>query len=106
MKNGSDAGQRIMALRKDRGLSREKLADLTDVSTKFIYEIEIRGVGFSSGVLKRIAKALDVSTDYILFGKVNSQYDNLLVETLGRFEPGSLKKVEELLKIVYEMVHC
>ena len=41
-----DAGHRIRTIRKQRGYSREYLAELSDISTKFLYEIECGKKGF------------------------------------------------------------
>ncbi len=101
----SDVGQRIFMLRQDRGMSREKLAELSEVSARFLYEIEMNGVGFSASVLERLSRALDVSADYILFGRLTSISDDVISDTIGKFEPTKLRQVEELLNIIYDMVH-
>ena len=71
--NDKEMGTRIMEIRKDKGYSREKLAELVGISSKFLYEIEIRKTGFSVNTLRGISQALDISSDYILFGKSNSK---------------------------------
>ena len=66
------AGRRIKALRERNGLTREQLAELADISSKHLYEIEIMGKGFSSKTLVGLAKGLEVSCDYVLLGKVGN----------------------------------
>ena len=57
------AGERIMILRGERGYTREQLAELADISEKFLYEIEMGKKGFSATTLMNICDALEVSLD-------------------------------------------
>jgi len=61
-------GERIRHRREELNISREQLAELLDVSPKFIADIEcgIRGVSLKRLVL--LSTNLLISTDYILFG--------------------------------------
>lgn len=65
-------GARLRREREDQNMSREHLAELSDISTKFLYEIENGKKGFSCIVLKRICDALHVTSDYVLEGKGES----------------------------------
>lgn len=51
-------GLRIQIIRYKRGYSREKLSELSDISAKFLYEIENGKKGFSADVLLKMARAL------------------------------------------------
>lgn len=104
MKNET-AGFRIMQLRLDRGLSRERLSEIAGISAKFLFEIERNQKGFSATTLLNLAEALDVSTDYIMTGHGNTKFDEGIAETLEKFEPSKLEKVEELLQLAYEIAH-
>lgn len=103
--NEKTIGSRIMNLRKDKRYSREQLAELSGISTSFLYEIEIDKKGFSANTLMNLCSALEVSSDYILYGKRKSDYEYEIAEIVGKFEPARLKKVEELLEITYELIH-
>ena len=61
-----EIGKRIKEKRKNAGLSREKLAAMSCISDKFLYDIEVGNKGMSAETLYNIAKALDVSTDWLL----------------------------------------
>ena len=53
--------------RKDKGYSLDKLAELTESSKSYIWELENRDTRKPSGEkLTRIARALEVTTDYLL----------------------------------------
>lgn len=103
--NGDEIGLRIMQLRLDRGYSRECLAELAGISAKFLFEIERNQKGFSATTLVNLAAALDVSTDYIMTGHGSTKFDEGIAEELGRFEPCVLEKIQELLKLAYEIAH-
>jgi len=104
MKN-KEVSFRIMQLRLDRGFSRERLAELADISPKFLFEIEKNQKGFSATTLVNLAKALEVSTDYILTGRGSTHYDAGIAAVLAKFEPSILAKIEELLRLAYEIAH-
>lgn len=98
-----ELGFRIYCLRKEKGYSRETLAELADISSGFLYEIEVGKKGFSALTLKLLSNALDVSSDYLLFGSSHSKYEDDIVDTIEKFEPGHLEKIKELLRLVYDL---
>lgn len=66
--NQIELGLRIKQCRKMQGLTQEKLAELIDVSLHYIYELEKVLKCMSLTTLIDIALALNMSTDYLLFG--------------------------------------
>ena len=63
----SPLGDKIRAQRKQKKYSLEQLAELTDSSKSYIWELENRDARKPSGEkLTRIAQALEVTTDYLL----------------------------------------
>lgn len=100
-----EIGLRILNLRMDRGYSREKLSELAGISSKFLFEIERNEKGFSANTLICLAKALDVSADYIMTGHGSTKFDEAIAATLEKFEPSILEKVDELLNIAYDIAH-
>lgn len=99
-----NAGLRIQNIRNMRGYSRECLAELADISPKFLYEIESGRKGFSADVLFRISNALDVNCDFILTGKTEFIYDQKLLEVLELFKGNQMDRLERLLRVVYEFI--
>ncbi|MCD8333499.1 MAG: helix-turn-helix domain-containing protein [Clostridiales bacterium] len=61
-------GERIFMVRSLRGYSREHLAEIADISPKFLYEIELGKKGFSTYTLAKLCRALEVNSDYLLYG--------------------------------------
>lgn len=62
-----EIGKRIKAERKSKNLSQERLAEEINVTPHYIYEIERGLKTMSLETLINLSKALDVTTDYILF---------------------------------------
>ena len=61
-----DTGERIRALRKDRGLNQDQLAELANLNRVTIAKYESGRVEPGAQALARIADALEVSTDVLL----------------------------------------
>ncbi len=59
-------GRRIQKVRCEKNLTREDVAKNTNISVKFLYEIESGVKGFNANILYKIAKELNVSCDYLL----------------------------------------
>ena len=59
-------GGRIRACRLGAGLSQERLAELSDLSTPYVSHIERGAKGPSLGALIRLSAALGVTIDYLL----------------------------------------
>ena len=98
-----EAGQRIMKLRLANNLSREMLAEMANISPKFLYEIELGKKGFSAYTLKRVTKALEMKSDYILTGNNRIECSEGIVSAIELFEDSQLKKINNLLEVIYEI---
>ena len=97
-------GERIKLGRKANNLTREKLAELIDVSTRFLAEVESGKVGVSLQTLKNITASLSTSTDYLL-GLNEDKKSNKL-----EFIYSQLKKIDDkfyplISKIVAELAN-
>lgn len=98
------AGERIFLIREMRGYTRETLAELADISPKFLYEIETGKKGFSALVLYNLCNALRVKCDYILTGKQDVEYDKRLVMTLELFKKEHSEQISNILKEIHELI--
>lgn len=95
--NNVEIGLRIQEVRKERNMTREDLAEKAEISTKFLYEVEIGKKGLSAESVWKISRALSVSSDYLLMGEgksKNSKFDNLSQK--------QLKRLEKIIKLMYE----
>lgn len=99
-----DAGERVLLTRVMRGYTRESLAELADISPKFLYEIETGKKGFSALVLYNLCVALKVDCDYILTGRKEATYDKGLLSILELFEKDKTEQITNILKDIYELI--
>lgn len=63
-------GRRIRVIRESRGMTREVLAEIIDVSAQFIADVEYGNKGVSIRTLFLLKQALGVTSDYLLAGKL------------------------------------
>lgn len=99
-----NAGERIQLTRIMRGYTRETLAELAEISSKFLYEIETGRKGFSAIVLYNLSKALHVDSDYILTGKQDVTCDKDLVMILEMFKKENAEQIANILKEIYVLI--
>lgn len=96
-----DFGARLLAARKAKGLSQQDLAKLAKVHFTNLGKYEREEAMPSADVLNRIAKALDVTNDFLLNGTLNDKAKGAISDDdlLNQF-----KKVEQLPKEKKKMV--
>lgn len=95
-----EMGMRIWKMRKERRMTRDVLSEKADISPKFLYEIEAGKKGMSAETLLKIALALSVSCDYLLYGdekSLNNKLNGLEQRQLDRLE-----KIVELMRAFCE----
>lgn len=97
-------GARIKYLRENNGYTRERFAEMVDISSKFLYEIETGKKGFSVEILLQISKALSVSCDYLLTG-YNDNTGNMekVAAVLEGIDPSQMGKVKDILRLIQEI---
>lgn len=96
-------GRRIANIRKKRGFTQEKLAELANISIQFLSDIENDKKSMTITTVKNLAKCLNVSTDYIIFGKSNSEQSiQSMLSTLSSKEK---EHAEKLLTVFIESIH-
>ena len=64
-----EVGDRIKKCRETQGYTREKFAELIDVTPRFVYDVEMGNKGMSMGTLIKVGSVLNVPVDYILLGR-------------------------------------
>ena len=100
MKNNDDwvIGQRILKRRKELKYSQKTLADLANISIQYLSEIENGKKSMSIPYLRAIATALDVSTDYIVYGVNNTRALSPIDQLLKDLPPYQLECAHEILR--------
>ncbi len=98
-------GLRICKLREQRKLTREKLGELSHISDRFLYDIETGQKGISSETLYKLSLALNVSSDYLLFGvESNSETIERITGFLKRLDKENQESIEKILIEIYGMI--
>jgi transcriptional regulator with XRE-family HTH domain len=97
-------GDNVRNLRKEKGLSQEKLAELANVSRNYISMIERGEAGnFSDDIIQKLAWGLEVSIEQIE-GKPNEKSGTIIPPALREFalnEGLPYAEVDHLLKIPF-----
>lgn len=92
--------QRLAALRKERGLTQQGLADLASIHMMQVHRYESGGSLPSVEVLKKLAVALRVSADQLLFEEHERAPDDSLklqFEAVSRLSPEEKQVVIEVV---------
>ena len=87
---------RIRKAREDAGYTREKFAELLDVSVSYMAEVERGRTGVSLKTFKAICNLLGLSADYLIFGEERDS-DEVMLDKLHRLDDKYLPLVDELL---------
>lgn len=87
---------RIRKAREDAGYTREKFAELLEVSVSYMAEVERGRTNVSVKTLIKICRILGLSADYVLFGETRNS-DAALLEKLNRLDEKYIPLVESIL---------
>lgn len=98
----SPLGDKIHTLRKQKRLSLEQLAELTDSSKSYIWELENKDDPKpSADKITRLAAVLEVTTEFLLTNSVSTPDDAVLDEAFFRkyktMSDGDKKKLRRIL---------
>ncbi len=99
-----EVGERINALRKRRGYSREKLSELADISVQFLADIEKGRKSMTIPTLRRIAAALNVTTDFIVNGTEENTDNSHIITMLSSLSERQKAYAEKLLAVFAEAI--
>ncbi len=94
-----DLGKRILDLRKQKGLTREKLGKKIGTSGAIIGRYERNERTPSVEIARKMALALDVSLDYLV-GNTELLLDNSIIKKIEDIQKLPTKDKEHLLYLV------
>ena len=92
---------RLSVLRKQRGLTQEALADLIGVTKTQVYRYENNGSQPTLEVIKKLALALSVTTDELIFEVDERKVDDsllLLLEGVAQLDPDEKHVIKEMVE--------
>lgn len=101
----SPLGDKIRNLRKQHGLSLEQLAELTESSKSYIWELENKeNPRPSADKLARIAAVLKVTPEFFTDNRITepspSEEDHAFFRKYRGLSPETKKKLDDILKII------
>lgn len=100
----SALGEKIHKLRKEKGLTLEKLAELTDSSKSYIWELENKTPPRPSAEkLSKIAQQLGVNVEYLLDPDENVSADDAadahFYRKYRKMKPGTKEKIRRMIEL-------
>ncbi|MBQ9894156.1 MAG: helix-turn-helix transcriptional regulator [Ruminococcus sp.] len=100
----AETGKRIWQLRKKQGLTRERLAEMADISVQFLADIEKGRKNMTVTTLRKLASSLLVTTDYIVNGENSqgSETEKELIELCKSLSSEQQMYASKLLRIFIE----
>ena len=99
--NFKDVGERIRTEREKLQVSREKFAELLNLSPFFVGQIERGERKMSISTLISVSECLHISIDYLIFGEVyKADEDNNLQYLLSDCSSKEIKVIEEITKVI------
>lgn len=95
-------GQRLIARRKELGLTQEAVADMAGITHQQYNKAENGKVCLSADSLHRISVALQISTDFLLSGNPNNERHQRTVNLLDQMNDSQLMLAHNVLKCIVE----
>lgn len=91
-------GERLSERRKQLRMSQDELAEKADVSAQTISAAELGKKALRSDNVIKICDALEVSTDYLLLGKVGGNDYAYLFEKISDLNSAQFHHLEDIIK--------
>ena len=97
-------GEKIRKLRKQKGYTLEKLADLSDSSKSYIWELENKNPPRSSAdKIAKIAAALGVTADYLIDIRESTPAPDAVDQAFFRkyrnMDPGTKERIRQIVEL-------
>ena len=101
----TDIGKRVRKTREHYGFTRERLAEMANISPQFLVHIENGTKSMTANTIYNLARALNVSADYLLFGLEDTDLNRTLaMEALVSLLPEDRMLAERVLQTVLQMI--
>lgn len=97
-------GKRIKELRKNRGLSQEKLAEMADIEQHTLSYIETGNNFCTAETLEKIIKALDIEPYEIFDFGHHKNHNELLIE-INKMLTNNPSKITEIYKVIRAIIN-
>ena len=94
--------QNLRKIRKEKGITQEQLAEKMGVSLQTVSCIELGKKAIRPQNLANLCVHLEVTADYILYGKRNEEQMKDTVAKLSALDPEEYRIVQGLIDLLYE----
>ena len=90
-------GIRIFERRKQLRLTQEELAELASITPQTVSSAELGKKALRPENIIKICVALNISTDYLLFGKITEVDNYYLFSRMSILSPKEYRRLEEII---------
>jgi len=90
-------GIRILTRRKQLRLTQEELAEASNVTPQTISTAELGKKALRPGNIVKICSALDISADYLLYGRVTVEDHSLMMKKISGLTPSQYHHLEDII---------
>ena len=90
-------GTRIRTRRKQLRLSQEQLAEMAGITPQTVSTAELGQKAMRPETTIRICEALEISTDYLLLGKITADDQSVLCHKLSQLSPNQYRYLENII---------
>ena len=97
--SNKEIGGRIKEVRKERGITQEQLAEYADISVEFVSLVETGRSSLKVPTLAKIASALTISTDYLIYGSAHYTENPKINAMLSKVPDSKKNQVEKLIAL-------
>ena len=92
-----EMGMRIFERRKQLRMTQEELAEAAGITPQTVSTAELGKKAMRPENIIRVCSALEISTDFLLMGKVAMEDRNLLLEKVSQLSPQHYRYLEEII---------
>lgn len=90
-------GRRIYDRRKQLRLTQEELAEQAGITTQTVSTAELGKKALRPENIIKICKALDISTDYLLLGRIADEDQGILSKKISQLSPEQYRHLEDII---------
>jgi len=100
--NWIEMGERLRERRLQLNMTQQQVCDKLCIMQTHYSRIETGKIGISIDMLLKLCEILEVSTDYILLGKISNGNESLLVQYYNKLTEKQKHYITQHIKLFYE----
>ena len=89
--------EKVTELRKANGITQEELAERAELTCQTISTAETGKKALRPENIIRLCAALDISTEYLLRGKISTEDTDLLSRKVSKLSPVQYRHLEDII---------